>query len=121
MWFRDSARQLPFVANRRGWRPFGVTLARDNTLSVPLKRVREISRAVIAEHDRTIDVLRVVSSDSDSDRVELLITLSGCHEEPCTLMLNLQRSNPKNFERELRNKLQEKMLQHANTPPASGS
>ena len=70
----------------------------------------------MAQHDRAIDVLRVVYSDSDSDRVELLITLSGCHEEPCTLMLNLQRSNPKNFDQELRNKLQEAVLQHANTP-----
>jgi hypothetical protein len=51
--------------------------------------ITEISRSVAAEHSPDIEVLGVVSSEGGSDRVELLITITGCHTEPCRFLINL--------------------------------
>jgi hypothetical protein len=81
-------------------------------LTLDLDTITAISRAIAADNDPRLEVIGVASSDGGSDRVELLVTLRGCHQEPCILMLNLTRTEPSQFERELRLKLREKLADH---------
>ena len=81
-------------------------------MSIPLDQITEISRAVAAEEGRAINVVGIVSSDADAERVELLVTIEGCHEAPCTLMLNLTRGDQSELESELRIKLCDAILRH---------
>lgn len=79
-------------------------------LSIPeLTRIAEV---VAAEHDAALRIVGVASSDSDTGRVELLVTVSGCHEEPCTLLINLPRHERTRFEAELRSHLRNALHAH---------
>jgi len=81
-------------------------------LALNLDTVTAISRVVTADHDPPLEVVGVASSDGGSDRVELLVTVVGCHQEPCVLMLNLTRTETSQFEHELKAKLREKLADH---------
>jgi hypothetical protein len=81
-------------------------------LTLNLDTITAISRAIAADHDPRLEVVGVASSDGGSDRVELLVTIVGCHQEPCILMLNLTRTETSQFERELKLKLREKLAGH---------
>ena len=43
---------------------------------------------------------------------EILITIRGCHAEPCTLHLNVSRGERQEFEQDLRTKLQRAFARH---------
>jgi hypothetical protein len=60
---------------------------------------------MIQEHGRSLRLVAVASTEGDSDRIELVITVSGCHDEPSMLMLNLTRAGRSELETELRGKL----------------
>jgi len=81
-------------------------------VTLDLDTITAISRAIAAAHDPSLEVIGVASSDGGSDRVELLVTIVGCHQEPCILMLNLTRTETSQFERELRLKLRKKLADH---------
>jgi hypothetical protein len=74
--------------------------------------VTAISRAVAREYDGALEVLGVASSEGGTGRVELLVTIAGCHREPCVLMLNLTRTEHAAFETELRSKFREALAAH---------
>jgi len=80
-------------------------------MSMNLDAVTAISRTVVSEHDSRLTVLGVTSGGG-TDRVELLITIGGCHEAPCVLMLNLTRTEPSAFADELRAKLVDALRAH---------
>ena len=84
-------------------------------MALSLAEVTQISRDVVEAHERGIQVVAVASTDADTARVELLVTISGCHREPCSLMLNLTRAARSIFERELRIKLREALEAHTPT------
>jgi len=75
--------------------------------------ITEISRSVAAEHSPDIEELGVISSEGGSDRVELLITIGGCHTEPCRFLINLTRADAAALEVELRSKFREALRTHA--------
>ena len=81
-------------------------------MALSLDTITAISRDIAADHDPALQVVGVASSDGGSDRVELLVTIVGCHQEPCILMLNLTRAETSQFERELKDKLREKLADH---------
>ena len=81
-------------------------------MALSLDTITAISRDIAAGHDPPLEVVGVASSDGGSDRVELLVTIVGCHQEPCILMLNLTRAESSQFERELKDKLREKLADH---------
>jgi len=81
-------------------------------VALSLDTITAISRDIAAGHDPPLEVVGVASSDGGSDRVELLVTIVGCHQEPCILMLNLTRAESSQFERELKDKLREKLADH---------
>jgi hypothetical protein len=81
-----------------------VTLSKDDIT----RRVASLLR----EHGRALDVVGVASSEGGSGRIELLITIAGCHAEPCRLLINVTRASPIDFERELRAALADALASH---------
>lgn len=81
-------------------------------MTLPLRKVTAITRAVVAEVRGDVEMLNVLATDGGSERVELLITIRGCHSDPCRLLLNITRTNAAEFEKELREKLREALLSH---------
>jgi hypothetical protein len=74
--------------------------------------VTALSREVAAEYDSRLEVVGVASTDGESGRVEILVTVRGCHEEPCVIMVNLTRLGPRAFERDLRKTLRGALAAH---------
>ena len=54
----------------------------------------------------------MVSSNPDANRLELLITLAGCHDDNCRLMLNVGRGPEATFSDELRTALRRAFDDH---------
>jgi hypothetical protein len=67
--------------------------------------IKALSQDIAAEYDSRLEVIGIASTDGESGRVEILVTIRGCHEEPCVVMVNLTRLGQAAFERDLRNKL----------------
>jgi len=81
-------------------------------MRVDLARVTEISREVAAGVDRRLKLVGVTASEGGGNRVELLVTISGCHAEPCIHLLNVSRADVDSLERDARVKLQEALIAH---------
>jgi hypothetical protein len=60
-------------------------------MTLTIDSITKMSRAVAANYDPRLHVMGVVSTDGESGRVELLVTIHGCHAEPCVIMLNVTR------------------------------
>jgi len=54
----------------------------------------------------------VVASEGGSERVELMVTINGCHDERCHLVLNLSRQDRAALEDELRQTLEAALRTH---------
>jgi hypothetical protein len=83
---------------------------RDEILSIDT--VSALSRDVAAEYDSRLEVIGVTSTAGESSRVEVFVTLRGCHPEPCIMMVNLTRQGHRAFERDLREKLRRAVVAH---------
>jgi len=83
---------------------------RDDILSIDT--VNALSRDVAAEYDPRLEVIGVASTAGESSRVEVFVTVRGCHQEPCVLMVNLTRQGHQAFERDLRDKLHRALVAH---------
>lgn len=82
-------------------------------MTLPLDAITAICRGVVAEHaPSSVEVLGVVSSDGDSKRVEVLVTIAGCHPEPRLFALNLTRASQPQLEQELRVQLRDALQAH---------
>jgi uncharacterized protein (UPF0548 family) len=76
-------------------------------MSLTLDEISAITRAAALEHGRAVEVAGVTSAETGSNRVEILINIAGCAREPCRFVLNVNRSDRAQFERELRQKLRD--------------
>jgi hypothetical protein len=74
--------------------------------------ITAISLDVIRRHPQPLDFVGVMASEGGSGRVELMVTVRGCHEEPCRLVLNLSRGTREALEAELRGKLEILLREH---------
>jgi hypothetical protein len=54
-------------------------------MRMPLEEVVSRTQTVARGFTRSIEVTRVVAADGEADHVELLVTIAGCHETPCTV------------------------------------
>ena len=81
-------------------------------MTLTIDSITTMSRAVAADYDPRLHVMGVVSTDGESGRVELLITIDGCHAEPCVIMLNVTRLGRAAFERDLREKFRDALASH---------
>lgn len=80
-------------------------------MSVSLSELTALSRSVVSQHGEALDVL-AVTTGGDSERVEVMIDIGGCHREPCRFVLNVSRASPEQFDREFRSKLSEALQKH---------
>jgi hypothetical protein len=87
-----------------------VTMRAAMTLNVDL--VTALSREIAGELDRRLRVVSVAAAEGGSERVELLVTIAGCHRDPCILMINVTRAEPSEFERDVREKLRAALSAH---------
>ena len=74
-------------------------------MPVSLDVVNRIAAAVAAEQSAQVDAITIASGDAESGRVELLVALKSCPDEPCRILLNIDRKEPEALEQELRSKL----------------
>ena len=81
-------------------------------MAMNLDRVTTISREVARELDDRLEVVAVNATEGGGDRVEVLVTVEGCHLEPCRHLLNVTRSSAGVLEDELRTKLQTALKTH---------
>jgi len=81
-------------------------------MPLSIESITEISRAVASRHRGGFEVIGVTSTEGGSDRVELLLTIRGCHTGPCRLSLNVNRADGEEFERDLTAKLDEALRDH---------
>ena len=88
----------------------GVNHATDESLGT--HDVLRLSRAVARQYDARLNIVGVTGTNGESGRVELLVTVEGCHAEPCVLMLNVTRVGRAAFELELRQKLHDALSAH---------
>jgi hypothetical protein len=86
------------------------TNAIDRDAILSIDAVSELSRDVAAEYDSRLEVIGVASTPGE--HVEVFVTVRGCHQEPCILMVNLTRQGTEAFERDLREKLRRALVAH---------
>ena len=82
-------------------------------MSVSLPEITALSREVVQEHRQELDVVSVTTG-GDSERVEVMVDICGCHDEPCRFVVNVSRADVQQFDKEFRSKLNEALLKHAN-------
>lgn len=75
--------------------------------------IASVSLEVIQQHPRPLELIGVMASEGGSDRVEIMVTVKGCHDAPCRLVLNLSRGNREALQTELRQRLHEALRTHA--------
>jgi hypothetical protein len=87
-------------------------------MPVPYDEVMAISSEVVGRYPRQppLEFVAVMPSDGESGRVEVMVTISGCHKEPCRLILNLSRHDRTGLADELRHKLQRALQSHLDHP-----
>ena len=83
-------------------------------MSVTLDSIADIARQIAAEQTPPLDIVAVTSGDGGSDRVEILISIAGCENDPCRILINFDRHDRAGFEEALRKKFRE--LPALNTP-----
>ena len=86
------------------------------TLTVP--DITRIATEVAQAQNSSLQILGVSSSDGGSNRIEILVRVRGCHNEPCTVQLNISRGGRSEFEQELRDQLRRALASHGPPAPA---
>lgn len=86
----------------------------DEILSIDM--VTALSREVATEYDSRLEVIGVAASAGESSRVEVFVTVRGCHQDPCVVMVNLNREGHQAFERDLRDKLRRTLVTPTTAP-----
>jgi hypothetical protein len=84
-------------------------------MSVSLPELSALSREVVSQQGRDLDVVAVTTS-GDNERVEVTVDIGGCHKEPCRFVVNVSRADAQQFDREFRSKLSEALQKHAVEP-----
>jgi hypothetical protein len=84
----------------------------DGEEGLSIKTVTALSTSIAAEYDPRLHVVGVASTDRENGRVELLVTIRGCHREPCMVMLNVTRRGEEAFAEDLREKFHDALISH---------
>lgn len=81
-------------------------------MRLKLDLATDICREVAAELDPRLTIVGVTATEGGSDRVEVLVTVTGCHTAPCMHLLNVTRSEPALLEQQIRSKLFDALSTH---------
>jgi hypothetical protein len=82
-------------------------------MGVALPDIAALSRTVVHEHGSGMNVVAVTATEGATDRVEVMVTIGGCHRDPCQFIVNVTRTDRREFEREFRGKLTDALHKHA--------
>ena len=82
----------------------GLTLTADELTTI----IHDVAQG----QGRTLHVHSVAATDGGSGRAEILVTVDGCHEGPCRLLLNVTRESTSEFAAEFRTKLASALERH---------
>ena len=74
--------------------------------------ITTISLDVVRQYSKALEFVGVMASEGGSNRVEIMVTIKGCHDAPCRLILNLSRHNRTALEDELRQTLEKALRTH---------
>jgi hypothetical protein len=81
-------------------------------MSLNLTDVRRIAREVARDENPALEVV-AARADGDSGYTEVIITLHGCSQEPCNIMLGLSRgTSERQFRAAVSERLREHLQQH---------
>jgi hypothetical protein len=78
-------------------------------MPMTLHEIDVISRDVIRQY-ASFEFVAVTTLEGGSSRVELLVAVRACLEEPCRMVLNLPRAGRAELESELRRQLRDVRL-----------
>jgi hypothetical protein len=81
-------------------------------MGINLDEVTSISRDVASQLDQRLKVVSVSTTEGGGDRVEVLVTVAGCHQEPCLHLLNVSRVGTEALEEQIRATLQRSLKAH---------
>jgi hypothetical protein len=81
-------------------------------MTVTVQKLISLSETIARDVDPRLEVAGVTSADADAARAEVLVTIRGCHRDPCSLLLNLDRRDVRAVEHELREKLTAALTAH---------
>jgi hypothetical protein len=79
-------------------------------VALSLDRITAVSRAVIAQERRDVELVSVLPSAGGSDHIELLVRITDSRDEPCRAVLSLTRLDEAKLESDLRVKLTQTLL-----------
>jgi hypothetical protein len=82
-------------------------------MTLDLLEIKDVSQSVAREHNRGLRVISVATLDGPTDRVELRVTLDGCHRQPCELFVNVSEADGQEFACELRRNLHDAISLHS--------
>ena len=85
-------------------------------MTLSTTQITELSKRVAAQVSPRLKVLGVTAADGGSERIELLVELLGCHDDPCHVMLNLSRADVQSLDEQLRTKLHAVFTDHMQSP-----
>lgn len=81
-------------------------------MAVTLETLTELSREVVHEQASQLEVV-AVTTEGDTARAEVLVTIHGCHRDPCLIVVNVTRADGDEFARDFRAKLRDAMRKHS--------
>ena len=85
-------------------------------MGLTLEQVSALTRRVAADVAQDLRVVGITSSDGQGGRIELLITVEGCHRDPCLVMVNVPRADAPALEDALRAQLPVLLRNHPPRP-----
>ena len=85
-------------------------------MAINLEAVASLSRQVVSAFDEELHVVSVSATEGGGDRAEILVTVGGCHQEPCIHLLNVSRGSQDVLVDDLRTKLAQSLEVHQNRP-----
>ena len=77
----------------------------------------ELSRRVARGIDPRLHVEGVTSADGGTGRVEILVTIAGCHRDPCALVINVRRADQQSTKVDIEGQLTEAIAGHLSPQP----
>jgi hypothetical protein len=81
-------------------------------MKLTVDEIEGIGRSVARDYAGDLAIAGVTANDGEADHAELLFTLTGCHDEPCLLMLSVPRGDRDTMERDLRLQLGDALARH---------
>jgi hypothetical protein len=81
-------------------------------MAINLEEVASLSRQVVSAFDQELNVVSVSATEGGGDRAEILVTVGGCHQEPCIHLVNVSRGSQEILVEDLRAKLAQSLQVH---------